>query len=429
MGLSQEELEKRQTQVVTDDYFMKYRWDLFKLAENCTRWGTCRFVGSRRIQSQRFSRICPSSVYYLFDSYSLQGRLNLTFGMLEGRLNYDNAPAISDIFYACNMCGGCDVMCKSYCNEGESLRVVEEMRAKLVSDGQIQPAHLPIIDSLRKEDNTMQRPKAERGDWAEGLDVKRVTDDPADVYYHVGCLESFDESLWNIPRSTVSLLQKMGVDVGISGRDESCCGGRVYEMGYVSELTKFAESNIEAWRGARVKQVVTSCGDCYYAFKRLYPQFGSDVEVSHIVEWMAEWVKQGKLKFEHELPMKVTYHDPCHLGRRSHVYVPGEPVTGVFDPPRDVIRSIPGVELVEMERIREYAWCCGAGGGVKDAYPEFNAFTAAERIAEAHATGAEAIVTACPYCVKNFRDQIELTGDTMRVYDIVELVNEAMQIG
>jgi len=139
--------------------------------------------------------------------------------------------------------------------------------------------------------------------------------------------------------------------------------------------------------------------------------------------------------------MKVTYHDPCHLGRRGEIYKSGwegdnkllRPVRfkqmgnlGIFDPPRDLIRSIPDLELIEMERIREYSWCCGAGGGVWEAYPEFASWTALDRIEEAKATGAEAIVTACPWCERVFKDEIEESGDDIKVYDVIDLLALAL---
>jgi Fe-S oxidoreductase len=195
-------------------------------------------------------------------------------------------------------------------------------------------------------------------------------------------------------------------------------------MGYQGELTKYAESNVEAWTNAGVKTVVTVCSDGYYTFKHLYPELGYRFEVLHIVEFIDRLIKEGTLKFTKTIPMTVTYHDPCHLGRRDHVYVPGEAIMGIYDSPRDIIKSIPGIKLIEMERIKEYAWCCGAGGGVKEAYPDFNTFTAQERTEEARATGAEALVTACPWCERNFLDT--LNGDKMKVYDIVELVQQAI---
>jgi Fe-S oxidoreductase len=406
-----------------DDWHRKYYWDLRKNAWNCARCSVCKWVDSWEVKSARFAKICPSSLYYLFDAYSCQGRMDVSLALIDGTLKYEDSPALLDIFYKCNMCGGCDAMCKRV-QDMEPLRVIQEMRAKLVEDGQLLPLHMPVMDNLRKEDNMMMKPKAERGKWAEGLKVKDLTKEKAEVVFHAGCNLSFDEGLWKVARTAVTLLQNAGVDVGIMGKDETCCGGKAYEMGYQGELTKYAESNIEAWTNAGVKTVITTCSDGYYTFKHLYPELGSKFEVLHIVEFIDRLIKEGKLKFTKTIPMTVTYHDPCHLGRRDHVYVPGEAIMGIYDSPRDIIKSIPGVELVEMERIKEYAWCCGAGGGVKEAYPDFNTFTAQERIEEAKATGAEALVTACPWCERNFLDT--LNGDKMKVYDIVELVQQAI---
>lgn len=406
-----------------DDWHRKYYWDLRKNAWNCARCSVCKWVDSWEVKSARFAKICPSSLYYLFDAYSCQGRMDVSLALIDGTLKYGDSPGLLDIYYKCNMCGGCDAMCKRV-QDMEPLRVIQEMRITLVGDGQLLPLHMPVMDNLRKEDNMMMKPRAERGKWAEGLKVKDLTSEKAEVVFHVGCNLGFDEELGKVARAAITLLQNAGVDVGIMGKDETCCGGRAFEMGYQGELTKYAENNIEAWTNAGVKTIIVACSDCYYTFKRLYPELGSKFEVIHIVEFIDRLIKEGKLKFTKTLPMSVTYHDPCHLGRREHVYVPGEAIMGVYDPPRDIIKSIPGVKLIEMERIKEYAWCCGAGGGVKEAYPDFNTFTARERIEEAKTTGAEALVTACPWCERNFLDA--LNGDKLKVLDIVELVQQAI---
>jgi len=409
-----------------DDYFLKYYYDPHKIAENCTRWGQCRWVSFRHIKNKRFSKICPSVAYYYFDAYSLQGRLFLSLALMDERLKYEDSAELLDIFYKCNLCGGCDAMCKLWENEGEPLRVLEDMRANLVSDGLLLPTHLIAIDSLKKEDNMMMERKSERGRWAEGLDVKKLTEENATVCYHAGCRLSFEKDQWEVARETVKLLKDIGVDVGIMEKDEACCGGRAFEMGYRSEYIKYAENNIEAWRNAGVKTVVTSCSDCYHTFKRRYSELGSEFEIIHISEFIDRQIKKGKIQFSKNVPMKVTYHDPCHLGRRSDVYIPGKPIEGVYDSPRDVIKNIPGIQLVEMDRIREYAWCCGSGCWVREDYPDFNAWTANERIEEALATGAEALVTACPWCEKNFMEAVSARSDQLRVLDIIELVRAAM---
>jgi Fe-S oxidoreductase len=297
----------------------------------------------------------------------------------------------------------------------------------------------------------MQAKKADRGNWAKGLNLKNITEDKAAVYFHTGCRYSFDEELWPIVKSAAKLLQKAGIDFAIAGKDENCCGGRSYEMGYQGELTKYAENNLEMLKNAGVKTVVTACSDCYYAFKVLYPKLmgakGSNLKVLHITEYLDQLIKDKKLKLTKQIPMVVTYHDPCHLGRmgepfipwqgvekkvfsQSYIYDPPKPwrkgTYGIYEPPRDVIKAVPGVNLVEMERRKEYSWCCGAGGGVIDSYPDFANWTAMERIAEARETGAEALVTACPWCKRNFTNALNESGERLKVMDIIELVEQAV---
>lgn len=410
---------------VPNEWHQKYYWDLRKVVFACNRCSNCKFIDHSEIKSARFAKGCPSSSKYLFDCFSCQGRMDLSLALIDEKLDYDESPALIDIFYKCDTCGSCDVSCKRS-RDMEPLRVLLEMRAKLVERGQLLPEHMMLIDVLKKEDNMMMGRKADRGRWAEGLDVKDLTLEKGEVVFHAGCHMSYDEGQWNLARAAVTLLKGAGVDVGIMGADEACCGCRAYDMGYRGESTRFAEHNIQAWRNAGVKQVVTSCADCYYAIKRLYPEHGGDFEVWHTVEYIDRLMKEGKIRFSKSVPLKVTYHDPCHMGRRINVYEPGKAIMGLYDLPRDILKAIPGVELVEMYRIKEYAWCCGAGGGVREAYPDFSDWTAGERVEEAKATGAEAIVTCCPWCESNFNGVVQENGEDIRVYDILELVQKAI---
>ncbi len=419
-----------------------YRPDM----ERCSQCSYCKWIPQDKIKSWRFARGCPSIAYSNFNAYSARGRLAVARSLLMDRSDYTDR--VLDVIYKDLSCGLCDVSDKVCRYNLEPLGNVLELKARAVTDGQLLPQHMPFIDNLKKEDTMMLGVvKADRGNWAKGLDVKNLTEEKAEVAYFAGCRFSFDEELQKIPRMAVTLLKNAGVDVGIMGADESCCGGRAYQMGYRGEFVKFAENNIEAWKTAGVKTVVTSCSDGYFAFKRLYPELGSTVEVLHTVEYLDRLIKEGKLKLSKSVNMTVTYHDPCHLGRQGEPYVPWqgkekkilnqvvvhEPrkpryngAWGIYDPPRDILKSIPGLELVEMERIREYAWCCGSGGGCIDAYPEFSSWTAGERIEEAKTTNAEAIVTACPWCERNFLDAVSSDGGKMKVLDIIELVQQAI---
>lgn len=419
-----------------------YRPDM----ERCSRCSFCKFVPQAKIKSIRFAQGCPSIARYNFHGYSGGGKLAASLSLITNRIEFSDK--LVDMIYKCTMCGSCDVSCK-VCSRLEPYEILLELRARAVEEGQVLPAHMVMVESLKSDDNVMGKPKAERGKWAEGLGLKDITKENAEVLYHAGCRYSFDEELWPIVRGAVTLLQKAGIDVGIMGKEESCCGGRSYELGYRGEFITYAEHNIETWNRAGVKTVVTSCADGYGALKYYYPRLKKEMkfEVLHITQYLDRLIREGKLKLTKQVPMEVTYHDPCHLGRLGEAFILWEGVRakilgqfnikvparilnrgakGVYEPPRDVMRSIPGLRLTEMERIREYAWCCGAGGGVMEAFPDFAEWTALERIEEAKTTGAEAIVTACPWCERSFRDAIKNSGDGIKVYDIVELVEQAI---
>jgi len=198
---------------------------------------------------------------------------------------------------------------------------------------------------------------------------------------------------------------------------------------------------------AGVKTLVTGCADGYHAFKVLYDKYElkGSLEVLHISEYIDKLIKEGKLKPRRKVAMSVTYHDPCRLGRLGEPWVhwkgkkipgdrfvfdPPKPyrrgANGVYEPPRDVLKAIPGLKLSEMTRIKEYSWCCGAGGGVNESNPDFARWTAQHRIEEAVSTGAEAIVTACPWCEKTFNEAVRASDSSMKVYDIVEIVEKAI---
>jgi Fe-S oxidoreductase len=413
--------------------------------DRCSQCSYCKWIPFDQVKSWRFAKNCPSVAFHNFNSYSARGRYAVGRSLIKGQSGYSDT--VREVVFTCLTCGSCDVSCKVCRYNLEPLEMVRELKLRLVEDGQCLDEHQALIDSLNKEGNSMGSPRSERGRWADGLDVPRLPSQKAEVLFHAGCRASFDEEQQKSARDALSLLRQAGVNIGIMGEQEMCCAGRIYSMGYREEFTRFAKSNITAWAKAGVKTVVTSCSDGYHAFKRLYPRLGSQVKVFHTVEMLDRLIREGKLKFRNEIPMTVTYHDPCHLGRQGEPYIPWEGVEkkikgqivvydpkkpryngawGIYDPPRNILRSIPGVELVEMERIREYSWCCGAGGGVREAYPEYSQWTASERIAEARATGAEALVSACPWCERNFRDAMETLRDPMKIYDIVDLVQKAI---
>ena len=409
----------------------------------CCRCSCCKWIPMQMIQGYEYAKQCPSISRYEYHSYSGGGRLNIGTEMLKSGFNYTDR--LLDIVYNCQLCGGCGASC-NYAMDMEVLEPITEFRIKCVEDGQTHPALQKVIRGLRKQDS-MVPVNGKRGDWAKGLNLKDAAEEKVDVLYHVGCLTSYDKEMQKLARSTAKILKKARINFGIAGNNETCCGGRAYQMGYRKDFLKQAKKNMALVKKAGVKTVVTACADGYQAFKVLYDKYDlkGDLEVLHISEYIDKLIKDGKLKLRKKVDLSATYHDPCRLGRLGEPWIPWEGkkipgdrfvfdppkvyrrgTHGVYEPPRDVLKSIPGVKLTEMIRIKEYAWCCGAGGGVNESNPGFAQWTARERIEEAGSTGAEAIVTACPWCEGTFNDAIMETGSSLKVYDIVELVEKAI---
>ena len=417
----------------------QYKGDM----EMCCRCSACKFIPLQKVTGYPYTNVCPSISRYNFHSYSGGGRMNIGAAMVRDGFKYSDK--LLDIVYNCQICGACGVSC-NYAMDMEVLEPIQEFRIRCVDDGKTHPALDKTIAGLRKE-GSMLPVTGKRGDWAKGMNLTDATKEKVDVFYHVGCLTSYDKEMQKLARATAKILQKAGVRFGIAGDAETCCGGRAYQMGYRKDFLAQAEKNMAVIKQAGVKTVVTSCADGYQAFKVLYDQHGlkGDLEVLHISEYIDRLIRDGKLQFKKRIDVSVTYHDPCRLGRLGEPWIhwegkkiPGDrfvfdpPKTyrrgthGVYEPPRNVLKSIPGVKFTEMTRIKEYAWCCGAGGGVQESNPEFAQWTALERIEEAQSTGSEAIVSACPWCKKTFQEAIRKSGGNLKVIDIVELVEQAL---
>jgi Fe-S oxidoreductase len=415
--------------------------------ELCCGCSCCKFIPLEKIKVSEHSYVCPSIARYNFNTYSGIGRLAFAKSLLNQKL--ECSEKVLEVIYNCQMCGGCDISCK-YAMDMDVLEPINETRIHCVEAGNTLPALDKLIASMRQQGTMVPGAQTERGRWAAGLDVKDINREKAAVLFHAGCRASYDKNSWKIAQASVNLLQKGGVDVGIAGDNESCCGGRAYQMGYKQDFLDQARKNMEAFEKQGVKILVTACADCYHAFKVLYDKFDikGDLEVLHITEYLDQLIKDGHLKPSKQIDLKVTYQDPCHLGRLGESWIrwkgkeiPG-PIRlfdpprefmrgtyGIYDAPRNILRSIPGLRLVEMDRIKEYAWCCGGGGGVKENNPDFARWTAEQRIAEAESTGAEALVTACTGCRSLFAETLKENGKDLKVYDITEILDEAIKEG
>jgi heterodisulfide reductase subunit D len=239
----------------------------------------------------------------------------------------------------------------------------------------------------------------------------------AEVLLYPGCAYAFDPRSMDALRMTARLLQAASVDFGILGKSEKCCGFTAFNLGYTSILETYAAENIKTFNRTGVSTIVTPCPGCRTAIGKIYSHLGTlNYRVLHTMELLAELVAQGRLEPQHPVGKIVTYHDPCQLGRHARIY----------DEPRRILEAIPGLCLREMNRTREYAFCCGGDSGVRAGKPDFAQATARRRLAEARETGAELLATACPFCEQNLRDCIDQSTAGLVLVDVAELLAQSV---
>ncbi len=266
--------------------------------------------------------------------------------------------------------------------------------------------------------NPLGEPREKRADWARDLEVKTYTRG-TEILYLPCCIPAYDPTFQRVARATVNILKKAGVDFGILlDSEQSCCGESVRKVGQESVFQSLAQNNIGLFAQNGVSRVVVTSPHCYHAVKNEYPEFGGNFEVIHFSQYLAELINEGRLKLTKELNKKVTYHDSCYLGRHN----------GVYDEPRQVLESIPGLELVEMYNNHESSLCCGGGGGGVWEETKKGERLSDIRVEQALEAGANILAAACPYCMVMFEDSVLSSdkGDVIEIRDIAELVQEAM---
>jgi Fe-S oxidoreductase len=379
------------------------------------------------VKSWKYARICPQHKRYMFDAFSAQGKCDLALSIIDGKMKWKDDPRIKDILFRCTMCGGCDAMDKTI-RDAEVLKLQKWMRAEYVKEMGVIPEHRPLVDSVRNYDNVWPQPRSRRNNWAKKMKLKDLTKEKAEVLLFVGCTYGLSDEIKGTITNVAKILKEGGVDFGILGSREVCCGSPLEKIGVESEFERVARANIEMFNKTGAKTVVTPCAGCYSTIGVEYNRFKKkkNFKVLHITELFEKLIKGGKIKFKKEVPIKVTWHDPCHQGRLSRAYVPGKEINGAYASPRNILKAIPGVELYEMERIKEYAWCCGGGGGVFTAFKDFAQWTALERLEEAKDTGAQAIATSCPWCETNLGNAIKGMEEKIGLYSLTDLMAKAI---
>lgn len=372
----------------------------------CFRCGYCKFPSNYSALN------CPSYRRFRLDTYSTGGRLWLINAWLKNEVEW--SEHLADILYSCTTCKNC----VEHCPMGFASDIVDwivSARSDMVEQGKIPPRVSRFLEAVNGYSNPLKLLRSDRAAWANG--TKRYA--PGDEYLlYVGCLGSYDENGQKMAKSLVDVLKTAGVSFGILGNDEECCGNEVYMLGEMGLFQNLVEKNSHKFQQLGVQKVITLCPHGYNTIKNKYPKSDGSFEVFHYTQLLCDLVKKNKIKPSRN-KTRVTYHDPCFLGRYNNIY----------DEPRQVLQSIPGVELVEMERNRKDAFCCGGGSGnfVMDLLAGGKESPARVRVREAYATGADTLAVACPSCLTMFTDAVkaeDLDGK-LAVKDISQLIKES----
>ena len=274
-----------------------------------------------------------------------------------------------------------------------------------------------VSQFLTAEGNPFGEPREARTEWAKDLNV-RPFKEGMEILYFPGCYLCYDARLKKVAQATAKILQKAGVEFGILGEQENCCGESIRKTGNEKLFNKLAKDNIKTFIDNGVKKILVSSPHCYHTFKNEYPEFSVNFEVVHITEYLSQLLDEGRLTISKEFAQKAIYHDPCYLGRHNDV----------FDQPRDILAKVPGLRVAEFAEAKKDSVCCGMGGGRIWMETHAGERFANIRIKEAVDHGAEILVTACPYCVTMFEDSraVNNLDDKIQIKDLTEIIWEAI---
>jgi glycolate oxidase len=358
---------------------------------------------------------CPTFEQTGLESRNARGRMLVAYKMLTGE--FEPTPEVAQTFYECTTCKNCTYVCPSQIKTAD---VIMAARRRLFEAGSAPEQHTAVIENIGKTGNPFALAKDERTQafpkkWKELVSQKKLPK-KAEALLFLGCVPGYVD-MKTVP-SLMELLDRAGVDYTVLGEEESCCGFPVYLAGS-PEFDAISKENIEKIKKTGAKTLITPCAGCYKTFKELYKDIG--IEVLHSVEYLAQIIAEGKLKLEKPFEKTVAYHDPCDLGRHL----------GVYDPPREILGKVPGLNLVEFPRNRKLARCCGGGGGVSAVNAELALGMAGTRVKEGLGVGAEVIVSACAACKDSLKKGAaglpkEEKGG-LRILDITEVILKSVK--
>jgi Fe-S oxidoreductase len=379
------------------------------IIHRCFRCGYCKFpVDWKDVNN------CPAYARFRMETYSCGGRLWLIRAWLSDEIGW--TEHLAEILYACTACKNCEVKCPLSFNE-DILNIIVAAKGEMVERGKVPSAVKKFLENIERQGNPYGSARTKRGEWAEGTGIEQYSGQ--EFLYYVGCAGSYDTRAQKAAGALGQVLQKAGVSFGVLGREENCDGNEVHKLGEETLFQMLAENNVARFKELGVQNIITLSPHGYNAMKNDYPGYGGSFNVLHYTQILRDFIRAGKFDLSKGLEAKVTYHDPCFLGRWNSEY----------EAPRAVLKAIPGIRLVEMERNRDSALCCGGGGGNFhiDLLGGSDSSPARRRVREAREAGADVLAVACPKCLVMLEDAVKAEGLEARlsVRDISEIVGEA----
>lgn len=314
------------------------------------------------------------------------------------------------------LCSTCR-LCESKCPRGVPITDAFVKTRRFLALSKKRPEKLEqVLWNVYENGNSWGVKPTERLSWAKGLEVKDASKGVKYLLY-VGCVVPYDPRLHRVARSLVRVLGAAGIDFGVLGKDERCCGDPVYHAGELEFFEEIVNENAEKFRRTGAEFVITLSPHCYNAFKNLYPDYGAKVNVLHYTQLLEQLLDLGKIQLGRRLDGRVTYHDPCYLARYDNV----------VEPPRKILENVPGIEFAEMWDSAQDTLCCGGGGGRMWLESE-GGRPSDMRLSQALEVGADSIVTSCPYCIQNLEDSVRRLrpGKPLQILDLAELVEKAL---
>jgi Fe-S oxidoreductase/nitrate reductase gamma subunit len=338
-------------------------------------------------------------------------------GEEEGPALISEEAITEDVIWSCTTCRGCEEHCPVFI---EHINKIVDMRRHLtMMESKFDPTVATTFRNMERNGNPWGFAAEERLDWAEGLDLKVLADDnDVDILYWVGCAGSFDDANKKVAQAMVKLLNAAGVNFGVLGMEEMCTGDAARRLGNEYLFQMMAMQNVETLNGYGVKKIVTACPHCFNTLKHEYPQFDGNYEVYHHTEFIADLIKKGRLQLNGRIDEVVSYHDSCYLGRYNEIY----------NAPRDIVNSLSGTRLVEMERNRKGSFCCGGGGGHMWMEIDIGERVNVMRVEELLKAEPTVAATACPFCLSMFEDGVKAkdAAEKVKILDLAQLVEQAL---